>query len=542
MKRHGVNRLGIILALGLASAAHAQAPAPAAPSNRIQIGAKYSQSDAVKARFPDVAIALTAPSLAKSPVAMTTQAEMLAFLNADIARSPQAALLTIGKSQQGRDIPAILFTKDGAKTLEAARAAGRPNVWFIGQQHGDEHAGGEAMLAFAHRIATGALPGVTDTMNVIIVPRANPDGAANDKRGSANGADLNRDHVLMTLDETRAIHAAMAALPPDVVFDHHEFSVANRWVEKFGGVQKADAMLLSATHPMITPEIRAIGNELFLSRVEKDLGKFGLTSIVYMTTSYERNDPLVSTGGAAPGIARNAFGLAGAISYLVETRGVGIGLEGWQRRVATHVVIAESVLAAVRDGGAPLFARLDAARKQAAQSKDALPVQFKLKDQPFALPLVQPDNGADIIANVTLRDSREISVTSARERPVAYAVTADMAAVADRLKLNGVKSCTLGAATEANVEGYFMAAPPKPTNREAINPEQTVKVELKPERRTLPAGTLIIPMQQAAAGIITAAMEPDSPGSMVGVGLLPVDGNLAPVFRVKTDAGQIGCN
>ena len=35
----------------------------------------------------------------------------------------------------------------------------------------------------------------------------------------------------MSQPETRALHVAMRALPPDVVVDHHEFSVAGRWVE-----------------------------------------------------------------------------------------------------------------------------------------------------------------------------------------------------------------------------------------------------------------------------------------------------------------------
>ena len=33
------------------------------------------------------------------------------------------------------------------------------------------------------------------------------------------------------------MHAAVQALPPDLVIDAHEFSVAQRWIEKFGGLQ-----------------------------------------------------------------------------------------------------------------------------------------------------------------------------------------------------------------------------------------------------------------------------------------------------------------
>lgn len=528
-----LRNLGLMCCLCLlASPVMAQQALP----DRIPLGAKFQQSEAVKARFPDVALPLTAPSLTKSPPQLTSHDEMTAFLTKIVEGKSNAAIVQIGQSQDGRSIPAVLFTREGVKSLDEARALGRPAIWFIGQQHGDEHAGGEAMLALAHRITHGPLAAVLDTMSVVIVPRANPDGAARDKRASTSGADLNRDHVLLTLAETRALHAAMARLPADVVFDHHEFSVANRWVEKFGGVQKADAMLLAATHPMIAPDIRAIGNELFLKRVEKDLAQHGLTSIVYMTTSYERKDPLVSTGGSAPGIARNAFGLNGAISYLVETRGVGIGMEGWQRRVATHVVIAEAVLGAVREGGKPLFDRLAAARRQVAGDTAPLPVNFALKRHPFQLPLVHPETGADLAAEVTLVDSREVTIRASRPRPAGYLVMAEADSAAERLRLNGIVSCRLQAAAEVDVESYAIPEPPKAGNREAINPDQTVKVTLAERRQTVPAGALYIPMKQAQAGMIAAAMEPDSPGSFVGVGILPVVDGFAPVARLKSEA------
>ena len=44
-------------------------------------------------------------------------------------------------------------------------------------------------------------------------------------------------------------------------------------------------------------------------------------------------------------------------------------------------------------------------------------------------------------------------------------------------------------------------------------------------------------MNQPAAGIVAAALEPDSPGSYLGVGIVPMDDgeSEAPVYRVMTD-------
>src|SRR5213079_66616 len=106
---------------------------------------------------------------------------------------------------------------EGLADPAAIRRLGRPVIWLIAQQHGNEPAGGEAMLALASALAKGALAPVLDRISVAIVPRANVDGAANDRRTLASGADPNRDHLLLSQPEVRALHTAMRSLPPDVV-------------------------------------------------------------------------------------------------------------------------------------------------------------------------------------------------------------------------------------------------------------------------------------------------------------------------------------
>jgi len=64
-----------------------------------------------------------------------------------------------------------------------------------------------------------------------------------------------------------------------------------------------------------------------------------------------------------------------------------------------------------------------------------------------------------------------------------------------------------------------------------------MRVTLRPATIDVPAGALFVPMNQSAAGIVAAALEPDSPGSYLGVGIVPMsDGESeAPVYRVMTD-------
>jgi hypothetical protein len=55
----------------------------------------------------------------------------------------------------------------------------------------------------------------------------------------------------------------------------------------------------------------------------------------------------------------------------------------------------------------------------------------------------------------------------------------------------------------------------------------------------VPIGALWVPMEQAAAGIVAAALEPDSPGSYLGVGVIPMadDETEAPLYRVMSTQG-----
>lgn len=504
------------------------------PQDLISIRAETSQNAAVRARFTDVAIALEAPSLAAGRENFTSQEELAAFLASLKTRAPHMQVLSIGQSQLGRDLPVALFTAEGVAGFSAAARLGRPVLWFIGQQHGNEPAGGEGLLAFAAYLASAEAKPLLSKVTVAILPRANPDGAAAFTRNTASKSDLNRDHLLHFLPETRALHQAMAALPPDVVFDHHEFSVVNRWIEKFHAIQAVDAMVLHATNPMVSREISGLAEELYRPSVEAALKRNGLSMFWYYTTSNRASDRIVSMGGNNPGIARNAFGLRGAVSFLIETRGVGVKREGWQRRVATHVIAARAVLEASAAHSARLRASIDAGRKSVSEAADPLVVAAKIPAKPLTIPLIDPETGIDKPTEVSFQDSRVIEPIIIRPRASGYFVTVGAEAASERLRKLGVSLCLLAAPLEAELDSYQITEMKKPVDRETINPNQAVKVRVVRRRASLPAGTLYVPMNQASAGIVAAALEPDTPGSYLGVGIIPAaqDQKEAPIFAV----------
>jgi len=506
--------------------------APSAFAQDLDRYQRYQQTPAVLAHYPDVPIALDAPGLAPGRDSFTSDEELKGFI-AGVARgSPRIVAGIAGQSQQGRDIFYLVATAEGLSDPAEIRALGRPIVWLIGLQHGNEPAGGEAMLALASALARGELAALTERVTAVIVPRANPDGAAAFKRATANGADPNRDHLLMSLPETRAIHRLMESLPPEIVLDAHEFTVGNRWIAKFNALQAVDALLLSATHPMVAPELTALAETTFRPRIEAALQAQGLSTYDYYTTALNNADKTVSMGGNAPGAARNTFGLNHAVSFLIETRGVGIGRDSFQRRVATHYIAAKAVLETAAARGNELRAAIDASRRGAAAAEAQITVAHKLATRPVTLPMRDPVSGEAKPTPVEFRDSRALASAVTRPAPAGYLAPELGADAVAALRLNGVALCRTREAAEFDVEAFAVKERAK-VEREAINPDQALKVELARKRVALPAGTIFVPAGQPAGKLVALALEPDSAGSLAGAGLVAVgEGHDIPLYRL----------
>ena len=244
-------------------------------------------------------------------------------------------------------------------------------------------------------------------------------------------------------------------------------------------------------------------------------------------------------GGNAPGIARNAFGLANAVSYLIETRGVGIRLEGWQRRVGTHYVMARAILETAAKEAATIARRLAAAREHAAASTADLVLASKIAVTRLDIPFVDPQTGERRLIDVAFQDSRAATPTLTRPRPPGYFIEPAAAEPIAALRLRHIGMCALAAPMEREVESFLVETVGRPVDRRAINPDQTVKSTLVRRSIVLPAGTVFVPLDQPAANVVIVALEPDSPGSFAGVGLVPVTDGVAAVHRAVAGPNEV---
>ena len=485
----------------------------------------YDEPDAVKARFPDPTVHYSTPGFAAGRTDFTTHDELIAWLADLTTRAPNVRVRMLGESQEGRAIPMLVLSNAPVVSAADALRLNRPVVWLQGLQHGDEPAGGEATLAIAERLAVGDLNPLLDRITVLIVPRANPDGAARFTRATANGIDINRDHVKFDLPETAIVHRAMNAYQPQVVVDCHEFSVYNRWLQKWGVINAYDMTLIYATNPNVPAELTRFADATFRSGITAALDAAGYRHGWYYTTSYRETDKRVQMGGLAPDISRNTFGLQGSISFLLETRGVGIGRDHFLRRVHTHVVALEAVLRTTAANAERVMRTVAGIREAIARATPAAPivVTSRQKATERTLAMLDPVTGADRPLTVPFDDSLEAEPVLVRPRPFAYVVPPAYRDLARRLALNGVAVERLARPATLDVDVYRVTDKEVRAATVEGHVRVTVRTELVRRKMAFAAGSFVVRMAQPNALLAAVALEPESASSFVTIGAIPVD-------------------
>jgi len=479
---------------------------------------------AVAARFPDPAVRYASPGLREGRSDFPSHAEVLATL--DTLAGRQVRIETLGRSQDGRPMPMAVLARDGHVDPR------RPTVLILGQQHGNEPAGGEAALALIAELA-GAQSSLLDRVNVLVIPRANPDGAERFIRTTPNGIDVNRDHLLLRTPEARAIAVAMLKYRPQVVLDLHEFTVAGRWVDKFGVMQKYDALLQSASVGNLDPGIGRLAQETYEAQLHRALAARGLSSFAYHTTSPDPADKVVAMGGVQPDTGRNTGGLRPAVSLLIEVRGVGLGRAHLLRRVDTQVVAAlEVVRTAARQGPELLAAvRRAEADTTARACRGDLVIEARHSRTRQPMVFVDAVTGADRPLDVDWRAASPLDVQRTRPRPCGYVIAGDQTEALERLRLLGARLQPVELAARWHTERYQITAEGTSQRQDARGAiddggEAGIRVlQVQPQRvgYVVPPGSVYVGLDQPLGALIAAALEPDSQSSYVANRVLSIE-------------------
>ena len=531
------------------------APLPAPPASAVAAVAPPAESAAVAARFPDPAVRYRTPAFEPGHAGYTSNAELRQLVRG-IARGTvqegQGAtnptiirLLPLGSSQSGVPLEALHFSREPvalAATGVTARPS-RPTVLLVGQQHGDEPAGAEALIAIAQALAQEPVPGslasLLDRIDVVILPRANPDGAATERRLTVTGIDMNRDHLLLQTPEAQAQAQLVREFNPAVVVDLHEYAVLGRFKEKFGAVQRFDALTQYAMVANLPEFIGKASEEWFRQPLLQSLKVQGLSTEWYYTTSADLANKKVSMGGVQPDTGRNVNGLRNAVSFLIETRGIGLGEEHLQRRVHTHVTAITSVLksaAARADDLQKLRHFVDADTVAKACQGETI-VEAAATPSEYKLLMLDPQTGADVAVNVTWDSALELVPVKRRTRPCGYWLGADQVDAVRRLRALGVQVQRLEQAGTLRGEAYTETARALGARSDVrgsifdADAVLRVSVALLPALIDVDAGGYYVGLDQPLANLVIAALEPDTQNSYLANRIVSSVNALARVMQ-----------
>ncbi|MGH6626955.1 MAG: hypothetical protein ACRECD_10520 [Burkholderiaceae bacterium] len=410
-----------------------------------------AERPAIAARYAPPPVAYSTPGFRPGRTDFPSHAEMLAYVD-DLARqSPHLKVEPLGLTQQGRVMPLLVL---------AQQFAG-PRAELLKQ------------------------------VNLLIIARGNPDGAERFAWVTASGIDVNRDHLLLHTPEARMIAEATLRYHPQVVMDLHEFTVAGRWVDKFGVVQKCDGLLQPATVGNLDPQIAAVAQQHYVERIQAAFKQAGLAGFKYHTTAgASPHDKTVSMGGVQPDTGRNVNGLRPAISLLLEVRGVGLGRINFARRVYTQVLAASTVIEAAAQQGQRLIDLVATAERNAAAQacRGDLVVEAWQTPMRQKLEFLDAVTGEDRVIEVDWRSAEQLQVVNSRPRPCGYLLAASEAQAAARLQQLGARVEQVTGAGVWTVERYrteAQEAAQRQDARGAIDDAQAIrrfKVSTRPGR------------------------------------------------------------
>jgi len=256
--------------------------------------------------------ALLAPAERNGFTSITPYDSLQSFLS-EIGRIPSIRVEQIATTRLGRavNVVRVLLPRQDS-------AAIRLRVLLFAQQHGDEPSGKEALTVLLARCASGQLDSILSHVELFIVPQMNPDGAELRQRRTSDSVDLNRNHLVLTSPETRALHDLFLAVRPQVTVDLHEYGSYSKAWRDSGFMKRGDVQLGMLTNLNSSPILRKYQREAVYPFIAGRMSVAGYLFHEYIVGSpgeYVRHSTTEINDG------RQSFGILNTLSFIQE---------GWQ--------------------------------------------------------------------------------------------------------------------------------------------------------------------------------------------------------------------
>jgi hypothetical protein len=472
-------------------------------------------------------------------------ADTLAYLQRLQQAAPSVIhLQSFGSTPEGRPMTAVIASSDGTFDPAAARKAGKPVVLVQAGIHPGEIEGKDAGLILLRDIAiTHTYPHLLDHVVLVYIPVFSVDGHENASpynrinqngphsvgfRAQSQYLNLNRDYIKAEAPEMRAWLKLWQTWLPDFLIDVHTTD---------GADYQYDLTWYIEDPHKLDPAISAWQHDAIVDHAMPAYEKRGHLASIYLEFKDGR-DPRkgIENFGSGPRFSTGYAALQNRPALLIETH----MLKSYRVRVQATVDLVELMLEQIDQHPAALLAataKADAdviARAHDAQA--SVPLTFKADPQstPFqlkgyAFTFTHSDiSNSDWIRYDPSRPQTyaianwngllpDLSITP----PAAYAIPVQWTTIIDRLDAHGIRYRRLDRAVTIHAEGYQLDQPAwasKPFEGHLILRDFALRAVVRDV--TLPAGSVIVPMDQRAANVAINLLEPQAPDSLLQWGLL----------------------
>lgn len=493
-------------ALGLAPIGRAQpqaipAPVPADPPKELLTVAELSDYKAT-ARYEEV----------------------VALMDRMAAASPLVKRFSIGKSVEGREIPAMVIADPPVATPEEARRVGdKLVVLAFGNIHAGEVDGKEALPMLARElILTPKHPMLKDLI-VILVPIYNTDGNERvDKanrpgqmgpeegmgiRENAEGLDLNRDFIKLDAPETVGLVRLLNQWDPAVIIDTHTTNGSNhRYLITHAGPKA----------PAGDQGIVALTREKLLPGVDAAMKNLGINTFPY--GNFAGGKTRWETFPAQARYSTTYFGLRGRIGILSEGYSYApykdrvLGTLAFVREIFLWTaankgevkrVISEADQRAIEQGLEPGEAPAIAIRSKAAIAGEKVAVLGFVEEERDGK-VVATDQHAEFQCELWDRFESALSVNL----PYAYLIRPEMSVAIERLQRHGVQVEELREDIELDVEAPIIRGMTQAEREFQKHRTITLDVRTEASSRRVPAGTIVVRTSQKLGRLAAYLLEP----------------------------------
>ncbi|MCQ4163660.1 M14 family metallopeptidase [Tahibacter harae] len=446
-----------------------------------------------------------------------------------------------GRTPEGRPMLALVVSKSGARTAQAAHEQGIPVSLFQGGIHAGEIDGKDAGFLLLRELLQGkAGKGLLEKQVLVFVPVFNIDGHERfgawnrpNQRGpeqmgwrtTAQNYNLNRDYLKADAPEMRAMLGLISRWDPLVYVDLHVTDGA-----------KFEHDVAIQVEPLYSgdEELKKLGRQLRDETMAR-LAKQGSLPVGFYPSFVVGDDPASGFADAVapPRFSTGYLPLRNRFAMLVETH----SWKPYPQRVRITRNTILDVMQLVAERGRDWRVEQRTADERAATlggtrvaldyaaSEQARTVEFRgyaytrTPSEISGQLMTRYDEKKPQIWKVPLRDDVRPSVQV--DAPKAgYIVPAAWAQqVAARLDVHGVSYRRIERALPQLPVQTFRAASATFASRPVEGHSRaTLQGEWKDETRDLAAGALFVPLAQARSRIAVALLEPQAPDSLAAWG------------------------